>query len=104
MKKGIDVLELMDMAVPAQCAVCGKPLTWFPEKGYYGDFGHLLNNTRPHKLYYGDKLIASPHNGLYVCSDNQNKCNNQIGVNRGSRPLLADDIAVKIRQMDADDE
>ena len=104
MKRGLNVLELMDMAVPAQCAVCGKQLTWYPEKGYYGDFAHLLNKTRPHKLYYGEKLIASSHNGLYVCSDNSNICNNQIGVNRGSRPLLADDIAVRIRRMDADDE
>ena len=103
MKSGVDIIAMMDNAVPQLCAVCGKQMEYHPEKGYYGDFAHLLNNTKSHRSYYGSALISSKHNGLPVCSDNQNKCNNSIGVNRSSQPVLADRIAVKIAAMDAND-
>ena len=105
MKRGTDIIAIMEHAVPQLCAVCGRQLTWSPEKGYYGDFAHVLNNTKANREHYKDpELWKSKYIGVYVCADNNNKCKNQVGVNHGSQPVLADQIVEYIRQKEASDE
>lgn len=97
MKRGILSLKKIRAMrkISGRCPVCGGPLFWNLNQQVYGQWAHLLCNTKPHRRRYGAAVIDSEYNGFVVCSL---RCNNAVQLNRKSQPILCDRLADEIRK------
>ena len=103
MKKGMftELQDIIDLKYKKpgfrKCPVCGESLKFNPNRYKDGQWAHFLCRTKTHYQIYGKRVIDSFYNGVTACDL---KCNNAVQLNIKSQPILCDELAEWIEEME----